>query len=150
MKYSAQTKPNFEPPKSNQPNNVPPLPAMELAKDQTDETSPSVEIPKTRFASGEFTDITQSELKAMHTLNEKLRRSLSSRRDLLSHKKHVLTKLARELEDRARRLGKKTKNSEKLRTKCFKLDERVREVIQERTSLTRDQKNSKKLTNQVK
>ena len=72
MKHPAQTKPNFEPPKENQPNNVLRPLTMEPAKERSDETSLSLEISKTRFASGEFNDITQSELKAMHTLNKKL------------------------------------------------------------------------------
>ena len=143
---------------------------LEAATERIEELTLDLDIIKTEIGegggSGEIGSVTQFELKALQAQNEKLRETLVSMRDLSAHEKHELTKLAKELEDKVKELGERTKDSEKLAkqveemeqtigdlqeqvdaalgaeemvenltTKCLDLEDRVKEVLEERADL---------------
>merc|ERR1719357_1033768 len=138
---------------------------LEAAREKIEELTLDLDIIKTEIGegggggAGSDGGVTQFELKALQAQNEKLRETLVSMRDLSAHEKHELAKLAKDLAEKAKENDKLSKQVdqmeqtisdlqeqvdaalgaeemvENLTTKCLDLEDRVKEVLEERADL---------------
>ena len=92
---------------------------LDACKERIEELTLDLDIIKAEIgdggnSGGEVGSVTQFELKTLQAQNEQLRETLVSIRDLSSHEKHELAKLAKDLEERVADLALKSKENEKL------------------------------------